>query len=461
MARYDLVAIGSGATGFAAAIEARRLGASAAILERATVGGTCVNIGCIPSKALLAAADTLHAASHPRIPGVTGSGAASWSEVRAGKDQLVDSLRQAKYSDVAEGWEFPVLQGEARFAEDGRLTLDGEPLAAGAIVIATGAAPTLPPIDGLAEVGPLTSTDVLALETLPRSILVIGGGAIGLELGQMLARFGVQVTLLETLDRLAATEEPEVSAAIETALAKEGIEVRTGVTITRASKERGSVALALANGETLTADAVLVATGRRPRTQGLGLEHRGIATNGQGAVVVDDTLRTSDGHVFAAGDVTSRWQFVYVAAAMGALAARNALTGGSEALDLSIVPRVTFTSPQIASVGMTDEAAAAAGIDCSCRVLPLDTVARAQVARSTEGLIKLVAERTTGRVLGASVVSEQAGETIAAATLALRAHMTTADLTGTLFPYLTMTEGLKLAAQAFTTDPHLLSCCAG
>jgi len=461
MAAYDLVAIGSGAAGFAAAIEGRRLGADVALVERATVGGTCVNIGCIPSKALLAAAEELHAAQAARQPGVWSQGSFSWGEVRAGKDALVNSLRGAKYEDVAAAWGFPILRGEAAFAADGRLVLDGAPLEARTIVIATGASPVVPPIPGLADVRPLTSTEVLGLGELPRSIAVIGGGAIGLELGQMLARLGVRVTLLEALERLAATEEPEASATIQEVLESEGVVVRTGIQVARARRASGAVTLELADGSTLTAEEVLVATGRRPRTAGLGLAHRGITVSAGGGLVVDDTLRTSDPMVFGAGDVLGQWQLVYLAAAMGTLAARNALGNAHDALDLSVVPRVTFTSPQIASVGMTDEEAARTGSDCSCRVLPLEVIARAQVARQTTGFVKIVAERATGRILGATVVADQAGETIAAATLAIKAGLTTDELAGALLPYLTMTEGLKLAAQSFVTDPHLLSCCAG
>jgi len=461
MAGYDLVAIGSGAAGFAAAIEGRRLGAKVAIVERAIIGGTCVNVGCIPSKALLAAAEELHTASRPHQPGIQSEGSFAWSEVLGGKDALVTSLRSAKYEEVAAAWGFPILRGEAAFAPGGRLEIDGTPLASDSVVIATGAAPSLPSIPGLREIHPLTSTEVLDLPSLPASIVIIGGGAIGLELGQLLNRFGVKVTLVETLTRVAATEEPEASKAIEEVLTAEGVDIRTGLRITRAQRTANGAVLELADGSKVAAEEVLVATGRRPRTEGLGLAHRRIQTGPAGQLVVDETLRTDDPTVYGAGDVLGAWQFVYVAAAMGQLAARNALTGTHDTLDLALVPRVTFTSPQVASVGMTDEEAARAGLACACSVLPLEIIARAQVARRTMGLVKLVTERTSGRILGATVVADQAGETIAAATLAIKARMTIDALAGTLLPYLTMTEGLKLAAQSFGTDPHLLSCCAG
>ncbi|CAM4160528.1 mercury(II) reductase [Nocardiopsis rhodophaea] len=466
---FDLAVIGSGGAAFAAAIAARRKDRSVVMVERSTVGGTCVNTGCVPSKALLAAAEARHVALEAgRFPGIRADAEdVDLAELIGGKNALVDDMRSGKYVDLAKEYGFDIVAGHARFADDGAdpvldVTLsDGgtRRIEAAHYVIATGSAPWAPPIDGLADAGYLTSTTAMELTELPGSLLVVGGNYIGLEQAQLFSRLGVHVTVVEMMDHLAPTEEPEAGAAITEVFAHEGIAVRTRATVTEIRRAGGRVA-ATVDGEQLSFDEVLVATGRRPVTGDLNLEAIGAATGARGEVMVDAHLRTANPRVWAAGDAVGQAQFVYVAGAQGAMVANNALEGAQRSLDYSALPRVTFTSPAIAAVGMTDADAERQGLECECRVLGLENVPRAIVNRDTRGLVKIVAERGSGRVLGATAVAGGAGDVIAAAVYAVQEGMTVDQVARTWCPYLTMAEGFKLAAQTFTRDVAKLSCCA-
>jgi mercuric reductase len=471
--RYDLAVIGSGGAGFAAAIAARTKGRTVVMIERATVGGTCVNTGCVPSKALLAAADARHVSLDGRFPGISVTPfGVDLPRLIGGKQELVDSMRAEKYTDLAADYGWDILPGAATFATDGIDPLLQVDVADGGVttveaehyLIATGSAPWAPPIDGLTEAGYLTSTTAMALDTLPASMMVLGGNAVGLEQAQLWNRLGVAVTVVEALERLAPFEEPDVSAVIEEVFTREGIRVVTGATLTHVDRDPSGYRVTLAGidgrpGE-LGAEQMLVATGRRPVTAGLNLAAVGVKTGARGEVIVDEYLRTDNPRIWSAGDVTGHPQFVYVAGAHGTLVADNAFDHAGRVLDYRHLPRVTFTSPAIASVGLTDVQAVDQGHACDCRVLPLEYVPRALVNRDTRGLIKLVADRNTGRLLGAHVIAEGAGDVIAAAVYALANDMTVAQMADLWCPYLTMAEGLKLAAQTFTRDVSKLSCCA-
>ncbi|MFP8904970.1 mercury(II) reductase [Streptomyces atacamensis] len=467
---YDLAIVGSGGAAFAAAIAARAKGASVVMIESGMVGGTCVNTGCVPSKALLAAAKARHRAREGRgFPGIrTEADPVDFTSLIDGKTALVEDMRADKYVDLASEYDWPILHGTARFtsgpvlevARDGGGTTT---VGAAHYLIATGSAPWAPPIDGLAQAGYLTSTTAMELDRLPESMIVVGGNYIGLEQGQLFAHLGTRVTVIEALDRLAPHEEPEVSAVIEDVFRDEGIGVRTGATVTAVRRDASGYTVAVArDGQVseLRAEQLLVATGRRPATDGLGLEQVGVETGEHGEIVVDEHLRTGNERIWAAGDVTGHPQFVYVAAAHGTLAADNALDGARRTLDYHHLPRVTFTTPAIAVAGLTEAQADAQGHTCDCRVLPLEYVPRALVNRDTRGLIKLVAEAGTGKLLGAHIIAEGAGDVIATAVYALANEMTVRQMADLWCPYLTMAEGLKLAAQTYTRDVAKLSCCA-
>lgn len=461
-----LMVIGGGSAGFAAAIKGAELGYRVALVEAGTIGGTCVNIGCVPSKALIRATEHYHAAGQSPFQGVeTTAGALEWAQVVAHKDELVDELRQAKYIDVLEGYpNVTYLEGRARLTGGKGVDVDGVAYAPDRIILATGASPWAPPIPGLAESGYLTSTTAMELPELPESMIVLGANAVGLELAQVFARAGVGVTLLELLPRIAPFEDEEISQALQGYLEEEGLQVVTGFQTNRVERQNGLFTLAgRQEGEEMIFEAgqLLVATGRRPNTSGIGLEGAGVQIGKRGEIIVDDTLQTGNPDVYAVGDVTGQEMFVYTAAYAGGLAAENALTGSVNPYETGYIARVTFTDPQIASAGLTEQQAAAQGYAVKTSTLPMEYVPRALAARDTRGLIKLVADAATDKLLGAHILASEAGEIIQTASLALKHGLTVEDLRGTIFPYLTTVEGLKLATLAFEKDVAMLSCCAG
>ena len=465
---YDLLIVGTGAAGMSAAIRASELGRSAAIVEGAEVGGTCVNVGCVPSKNLLEAANHYHVAQ-TGFPGITACDPQlSWSEVLRQKRELIEDLRKEKYLDVLAAYEkVTLLRGRAQLLGNGRVRVGGHEYRARKIVLATGTLPAMPPIAGLSEAGGLDSTTAMELERLPESMIVLGGGSTGLELGQAFSRFGVRVIVVEALERILPSEDSQIAETLTRSLKQEGMEIHAGVRATKVERTDRGYRVAIEEGSlrgALEAEQLLVATGRRPNTEGLGLDAAGVKTDRRGFIEVDEYMRTSNPDVFAAGDVTGGPAFVYVAALEGGTAAQAALAEitGEEAIpvDLGTVPRVTFTDPQVAAVGKREEEAREAGLTPQATSLPARHLARAAVSHRLEGVIKLVSEVGTDRLLGAHVVLPNGGDIISEAALAIRFGLTSRDVVSTLHPYLTWGEALKLAAQTFTKDVAKLSCCA-
>jgi mercuric reductase len=457
--------VGGGSAGFAAAIKAAELGARVALVERGTLGGTCVNVGCVPSKTLIRAAETAHRARRHPFAGVrTRLDGVQLAEAVAQKNRLVEKLRQAKYVDVLAAYpSIRLFSGRATFQPDGTLLLDGAPLHADKVVLALGARPWAPPIPGLSAVPFLTSTEALALHELPRRLIVVGASAVGLELAQLFARFGSEVTVLEVAPRIAPLEDAELADALAGYLREEGLAIYPSATIRRVEGAPGRYGLDVeveGTARRVEGDALLVATGRRPNTAGLGLEAAGIALGPKGEILVDAHLETRRRGVYAAGDAIGDPMFVYVAAHAGALAAENALEGNRRVYEPGAVPRVIFTDPALAAVGLTESEARARGLDVAVARLPLAQVPRAIAAHETRGLVKLVAERGTDRLVGAHILAPEAGEMIQEAVLAITFGIPVSAIAAMLHPYLTYAEGLKLAAQAFTKDVTKLSCCA-
>lgn len=465
-ADFDLVIVGGGSAGFAAAIKAGDLGARVAMAEGGTLGGTCVNVGCVPSKSLIRAAEAQHRRVHHGFRGIPKTnGQPDWPAVRAEKDALVAGLRMSKYRDVLRAYpSITLFEERAVFVSAHQVRLaSGRTVTAGKIVVTTGASPWAPPIPGLAEAGYLDNASAMALERLPESLVVIGAGAVGLELAQMYARLGVRVTVLETLPRVVPAEDSDVGNALGDYLRSEGLEVHTDIQLDRVSRGSDGYMVQFSAGrEARTAHAVqlLVATGRRANTAGFGLEGIGVTLGQQEEIVVNEFLQTTNPDLYAAGDVIGDPMLVYVAAYGGALAAENALTGNGRRYDLSALPKVTFTDPAVASVGLTEDQARAQGIEPLASKLPLEHVPRALAARDTRGFIKLVADAGTKKIIGAHILAAEAGEMVTEAVLAIKFGLTIEDLTSTFHPYLTLSEGIKLAAQTFTKDVAKLSCCA-
>jgi len=462
---FDLAVIGAGSAGFSASITAAETGAKVALIGHGLIGGTCVNVGCVPSKALIRVAESLHVAkASRRFDGISAHGQLDdWAAVRAQKDALVNDLRQAKYEDLLPQYDnISYLPGRAVFDADGGLLVDGAPLRADKVIIATGSHVLVPPIDGLKGVPWMDSTAVFAQKNLPASMIIIGGGFIGCEMAQMLSRFGVKVTLV-CRSRLLPSGEPEISAALQTVFEDEGITVENGLSYEGVRSTAEGVILSVKRGgEThdVAAESLALATGRRPNSHDMGLDAAGIKCSPGGAIEIDDRMQTRRAGVYAAGDVTGRDQFVYMAAYGAKLAAKNAF-GGQEVYDNAAMPEVTFTDPQVASVGLTEARAKAAGLQTKTSLLPLSAVPRALAARDTRGLIKLIANAADDKLVGAHIMAAEGGDSIQSAALAIKTGMTITELGAALFPYLTTVEGLKLAAQVFDKDISKLSCCAG
>lgn len=461
-----IAVIGSGGAAMAAALKAAEYGAKVTLIERGTIGGTCVNIGCVPSKIMIRAAHIAHLRRESPFDGGIAATvpAIDRSKLLAQQQARVDALRHAKYEGILAGNPaITVLHGEARFKDDQSLAVrlnDGgeRVLAFDRCLVATGASPAVPLIPGLKESPYWTSTEALVSDTLPERLAVIGSSVVALELAQAFARLGSQVTILAR-NTLFFREDPAIGEAVTAAFRAEGIKVLEHTQASHVAYAGDEFVLTTGHGE-LRADKLLVATGRAHNTRGLALDAAGVNVNAQGAIVIDKGMRSSQPHIYAAGDCTDQPQFVYVAAAAGTRAAIN-MTGGDAALDLSAMPAVVFTDPQVATVGLSEAGARQQGIQTDSRTLSLDNVPRALANFDTRGFIKLVAEIGSGRLIGVQAVAPDAGELIQTAVLAIHSRMTVQDLASQLFPYLTMVEGLKLCAQTFNKDVSQLSCCAG
>ncbi len=462
---FDLVILGSGSAAFAAALKAADHGAKTAMIERSTIGGTCVNVGCVPSKNLLRAGELRYYDSHREFPGISpGKTTLEFNRIIDQKKQIVLGLRKEKYSDVLRSLPSTKLfRGDARFVSKTRVKVDGINVDGKKFIVATGSSPRIPGILGIENVGYLTNVEALSLRDKPASMVVLGGRALGLEFAQMYSHMGTKVTLLQRSDRIIPEEEPEISEALRHYLEGEGIKIRTGVQVKRVYQtQEEKVIVATANGREFEArgNELLLATGREPNTNRLGLETVPVRLRKDGAVKVDREMHTTAHHVWAAGDVIGEPMLETIAAKEGATAAENALSGTNRKIDFLPVPSAIFTSPQVASVGLTEKEAHERGYECACRTIPMSKVPKAIVIRDTRGLVKMVAEASTGRILGVHILAENAADIIQEAVLAVKHRLTVDDIIDTVHVFPTMTESIKLAATSFRKDIDQLSCCS-
>lgn len=452
---YDLIVIGTGGAAMAAGIEARDRGKTVLLVEHDVLGGTCLNVGCVPSKRLLAASGHRHAAATNPFPAApTSAAGVDLPALIAQKQQLVDALRDAKYQAVADAHGFPVRYGHARFTDEQTLDVDGEQLTAPAYIVATGSTPATPDLPGIDTIEFLTSTTAMAQTELPESMIVLGAGYVGLEQSQLWSQLGVHVTLV---GRFAPYTEPELAALLKDVFTADGITV-VEQRATAVASTAGGVDVTTDSGQTVTAQRLLVATGRRPNTDDLGLDAAGVKTDDRGFLLVDDHQRTSNERIWAAGDVSGAPQYVYVAAQTGHVAAANAL-GERQTVDYRGLPGVTFTTPQLASAGLTEQQALDQGHGCDCRTLAAADLPRALANNDTRGALKIVIDADTRKVLGVHAALDGAGDVILAATYAIKYGFTIEDLADTWAPYLTMAEALRLCARLFLSDLPA-SCCA-
>jgi pyruvate/2-oxoglutarate dehydrogenase complex dihydrolipoamide dehydrogenase (E3) component len=448
-ATYDLVVIGGGSAGLTGARLAADLGARVALIERGRLGGDCLWTGCVPSKTLLHAAAEVHTARRgDRYGFPPATGPADWAAV---VKRVRDAIRHIEPHDSPEALArlgVEVLHGTARFTGPRTVSVDGRSLRLRHALIATGASPQLPPVPGLKDSGALTSDTVWDLPDLPGRLLVIGGGAIGCELGQAFARLGSTVTIVEAEQRLLPTMDAQAADLLTRRLTAEGIQVHTGATLHLVPP--GTAELTGADGTEcrVAFDRILVATGRRPHTGGLGLAAAGIRTGEHGYIQTDARLRTTNPRVFAAGDVTGRLPFTHVAGVQAADAVLGALLGMRRRVDYDAVPYAVFTDPEIAQVGLTAEHARHLhGEGVRTRVLPYTEMDRAVTEQATDGFTQLVMGPKAA-IIGATVVGPRAGETIVELAHAVRLKWTPSQLAATVHPYPTHADGPWLAALA-------------
>ncbi len=456
--------LGGGAAAFAAAIKANELGARTVMIDGGTIGGTCVNFGCVPSKRMLTAAEHAFYPTFQEFDGVACSGmSCSVKEIVDGKNKLVASLRKKKYRNVVESLEnVTYVEGKGVFESKSKVRVGTKTYTAKKFVVATGSSPNPVQIPGISKVKFWTNVEALNTRDAPKSITIIGGRALALEFSQIFAHLGAEVTVLQRSDRILPNEEPEISEALAEYLNDEGIEIHTGVSL-HAVKEAqsGKVVVARVNGRLrqFESEELLMATGRRPNTRGINLERVGVRLRDDGAVLVNREMRTAASHVWAGGDVIGEPMLETVAAKEGAVAAENALTHAHKRIDYRSVPRGVFTSPQVASVGLTEKEAEENGFKCSCRTLSMKDVPKALIINDTRGLIKMVIDAETHRILGVHILSPFAADLIHEGTLAVKYGLATEDIVDTVHVFPTLSEATKLVAQSFTRDVSNLSCC--
>jgi mercuric reductase len=491
---YDLVILGGGAAAFAAITEASRRDLSTAMVNTGLpIGGTCVNVGCVPSKHLLAVAENVATASenpfnavrYPEEPTV------DWADALDGTDELVERFRQENYVDVAEHFETDIYEGYGQLVDNeghspsGNRTQSGDDTTIEIVdgadegaritgkkaLVATGSSPWAPPIDGLGEIDYYTSETILEERDLPESIVMLGGGYIALEWGQILHHVGVDVTILQRSERVLSGMEGQLGREIQRVFNEDGIEVvtgndfqrvRTSATAGGTKTRQSAVAVETAvegTERTITGDALFVATGVQPNSDGIGLESVGVETDDNGTIHVDEHFQTTNSHIYAAGDVIGEPELETVAAKEGNHAVKNAFSDEGVSIDYDAVPAVVFTSPEVAAVGTTELEYTDEHGTCSCRTVQMEDVPRAKAVKDTEGLVQVVKHHKTDEIVGVHMVGPRAADMIMEAALAVKFGLTVDDIIDTVHPFPTFSEAFKQACQAFRRDTSKMSCC--
>ena len=466
MSHYDLIVIGGGAGGFGAAIKANDLGAKTALVHAGLpLGGTCVNVGCVPSKTLLRTAEVLHTATHHGIPGLEL--AVTHLDVAAiVRDELalVHQLREEKYAAVLRELEHVTLiEGPARFADAHTIDVGGETLSADRFVIATGSTATVPPVAGLQDVGFLTHIEALRQERLPASLVVIGAGPVGLEFSQLYARFGARVTVLQRGPSIGVQTEPALAQRLVEVLEREGIRFVMNARVISVERAGSQKRVTYRVGdESLTVDAeeILLAAGKTPNTGTLRLDTVSVTVDARSAIIVNPACQTSAPHVYAVGDVAALPARVEMTAGHeGTLAVENALTGSQKRIEYDTVPYTVFTDPQLAGVGLTEDAQMERLGVCSCRTVSFEDVPKARILKRTEGLIKMAIHPDTTQIMGVHILAPDAGDLVAQGMTIIRNRNTIGDVIDSLPMFPTLSESIKWVALAFTRDISKVSCC--
>lgn len=466
MKKFDLIIIGGGAGAFASAIRADELGAKTAMINAGLpLGGTCVNVGCVPSKTLIYAAEVLYRSQNHGIPGIElGLKNFDFQKVVQDELSLVKKLRQEKYEKILPYLKnITPIEGKAVFISKNEVEVNGERFTADKFIIAAGSTATVPPIENIREVGFITHIGALKLQKQPKELTIVGAGPLGLEFAQMFSRFGTKVTIFQHGSSIFPPAEQAFTIRLQEILEKEGITIKTNVGVKSVLKENGKKVLSyIINGELkkISSDEILLATGKTPNTQGLGLDKVGVNINDKLAIVVNQFFQTSQPHIFAVGDIANLpLRLEPTAGHEGTLAAENALKDTKLSIDYNTVPYTIFTDPQLAGVGFTeDEQMKKMGI-CACRTVSFADIPKAIIMRRTEGLIKMAIHPQTKQILGVHILAPNASELIAEAMVLVKNKNTIDDVVNSLPMFPTLSEAIKIAAISFTRDISKLSCC--
>lgn len=453
--KYDLIVIGAGGAGSTAANIAAKMGKHVALIERDKLGGTCLNYGCDPTKTLLHTAHLLYHAQHASNLGlVLPQARADWAKVQAHVRQVIETIRggtlaQANAGIAAQG--IDLFMGDASFSSAHTIRVGDKTLQGKRFLIATGTIPAIPDIEGLSQTGYITNEEAVALPKLPERLVVLGGGPIGLEFAQMFSRFGVQVVVLERTQQPLPREDRELALALCSQLTAEGIRLEFGTEMRCGESDQHGKHIHIqgqeGKEEELVADQLLVAVGRRPALDALNLEAAGVHFTADG-IPTNASLRTNVAHIWAAGDITSKYQFTHVASRQGKLAAHNVFAKTPRAFDDSLVPWVTFTDPELARVGQSEADLQEAGIKYRVGRANFEKLDRAITNDQTFGSVKLLAN-AKGKILGGHILGANAGELIAPVVYAMHFGLTVKMVAEAMLPYPTMTEAVRSAASQF------------
>ncbi|MCL5435080.1 MAG: mercury(II) reductase [Patescibacteria group bacterium] len=466
MEEYDLIIIGGGAGAFAAAIKANELRAKTLMVNKGLpLGGTCVNVGCVPSKTLLWAGEVMHLARNHKIPGIDIEVKGfDFATVIQHELDLVAKLRDEKYEKVLNGLEdVTYIEGRVNFISPNEVEVNNQKYQAKKFIIAAGSTATIPPIENIQEVGYLTHIEALKLKQQPKELIVVGAGPVGLEFTQMYSRFGTKVTILHRSSSIFSPGEEELTSRLAEILTQEGITIKTGVQVKSATKDGNKKVLIYATEgkeEEISADEILLASGKIPNTQGLNLDKAGVEIDDKQAIKVNPNFQTSQTYIFAVGDITNGpLRLETTAGREGTLAAENVLKGTQNSIDYNTVPWTIFTDPQLAGVGFTEEEQMKRFGTCMCKTVSFKDVPKALIINRTEGLIKMAIHPETKQIMGVHILAPNAGELIAEAMMLVKNKNTIDDVVNSLPMFPTFSEAIKIVALSFTNDITKLSCC--
>jgi len=450
--KYDVVVIGAGPGGYPAAIRAAQRGAKVAIVEKEKVGGTCLNWGCIPTKTLLASTELIALAREAEKFGVKiGSIEADWTAIQERKQNVTDTL-VGGILQLLKANKIDLIEGLGTITTDKKVavkTADGDiVLEAGKIIIATGSDPAELPTFDFSQPSVMTSTDALALTSVPKKLIIVGSGVIGSEFACIFSTLGTEIVMVELMDRMLPTEDSRIAKQMKSSFRKAGVEVKTQTTVAKVLEYReDGIKVELSSGETLEADKLLVSIGRKFNSDGLGLKELGVEMDERGRIIADQQMETSIDGIYAIGDVVGGILLAHTATFEGLVAAENA-TGGRALMDYSVVPACIFTTPEIGSVGMNTDRAAEQGIDVKVSRFSFGALGKAMAMGEDRGFVQLVIDSKTDKILGAQIMGPHASDLIHEVAVAMKLGATSADIGNTIHAHPSLPEAIMEAAEA-------------